>query len=608
MDVAIREVLLYLAAMIVVVPIFKWAGLGAVLGYLIAGALLGPSVSGLIGHSQAEAAHLAEFGVIMMLLLIGLELNPRKLWQMRGPIFGFGGLQVALTTAAFAAVVLVTGANWQMALAIGMVLSLSSTAIVLQSLAEKGHGTSLTGQSAFAVLLFQDIAVIPMLAVLPLLAQTSETGSGPDVMTAVKVVGAIGGLIVASRIVVRPIFRLIARLDIREILTAAALAIVFGATAIMQSAGLSPALGAFLAGVMLADTEFRHQIEADIEPFKGLLLGLFFISIGAGIDLSVPLQAPLTVAGSVLGLIAIKLLVVFFLARRSKMPPAHAWLLGVSLAQGGEFAFVLMQILTKHRLVNETQSQLLISTVAISMACAPLIISAAVRWPLFNRKDDSSEREPDVIPHHESDVLVLGIGRFGQVIVRILRSCGFSATVLDFDADQIKVMERFGIKTYFGDARRMDLLIAAGVERVKLVVIAVDDRDSALQILEQIRSLRATVPIYVRAFDRVHAYKLLNAGATDVVIETGASAAMLGADVLRSLGFPAWRAHRTATRFWGATRGSVRDLAAIYSKSDSSAFLREAQQRVVMLERLMEQDAQRGVGADREWESAPRSS
>jgi monovalent cation:proton antiporter-2 (CPA2) family protein len=607
----IGEVLIYLAAMIAVVPICKWLGLGAVLGYLLAGALLGPSISGLIAGSQADAAHLAEFGVIMMLFMIGLELNPKKLWQMRGPIFGLGGSQVLVTSVVFGALLLIAGwSDLRASAALGMILALSSTAVVLQCLHEKGHAHSVTGQNAFAVLLFQDIAVIPMLAVLPLMAISkpglqstveSSAAGGP-----LATILALGGLVFAGRFLVRPIFRLIARQELNELLTAAALMIVIGTTALMQRVGLSPALGAFLAGVLLADTEFRHQIEADLDPFKGLLLGLFFISIGAGIDLAVLVERPGTVMAGVLGLITVKLCVIWILTKLFKIGSEHGWLTAVSLSQGGEFAFVLLQMVSSQGIIDQPQSQLTSVVVALSMAIAPLMINLAIRYPLFVKQgSEKSSPSQENLPQ-DNQVLVLGIGRFGQVILRMLRANGFTATALDFDADQIRVMEKFGIKSYFGDARRMDLLVAAGIEQASAVVIAIDDKVSSEEILKEIRQRFAKMPVFVRAFDRVHAYRLLNDGATEVIIETGGSAALLGAEVLRSLGYAGWRAHRQASKFILHTQRSIRDLAAVFGRSDQKSFFREAQLKSATLQSVLADDSIKGAEPDREWESAPR--
>ncbi len=610
----ILQLIVYLVAMILIAPLSKKFGLGAVLGYLIAGVILGPSALGLIVDSQKDAGHLAEFGVIMMLLMIGLELRPRLLWQMRGPIFGLGGAQVVSTAVLFSAIAKLAGLPWQSALAVGMVLSVSSTAIVLQTLDERGFANSEAGKRAFAVLLFQDMAVIPMLALFPLLATSlSPVAEGalqavrPGWQQALLVTGAIAGLVISGRFLVRPAFRLLARMKLRETFTAMALLLVVGTTALMELVGLSPALGAFLAGVVLADSEYRHQIEADLEPFKGLLLGLFFISIGAGIDLALPVEKPLAVFGGVLCLVLMKALILMGLGRVMKMRSAECFLLGVSLAQGGEFAFVLLAYTTAGRLLTPEVAQLLTASVAISMALAPPLIAAAIKWglPLYARKGE--ERAPDTIDEKASKALVLGIGRFGQVIVRLLRSNGFATTALDYDPDQIEVMERFGIKGYFGDATRLELLRAAGIEKMRIVVVCIDDQDSALKIVKEVRAEYPRLKIFSRAFDRVHAYKLLHAGADHVSIETGWSATMLGTDILKSLGFSAWRAHRQGLIFGRYNERSVAELAPLFNQGDRGAFLQEARQKIDTLESILRAEAAKGgvEADDRAWASPP---
>lgn len=609
------QLLVYLFAMIIVAPLSKRFGLGAVLGYLVAGVLLGPHALGLIADSAKDASHLAEFGVIMMLFIIGLELNPRVLWRMRGPIFGLGGAQVTVTSLLFAAVALAAGLPWQSALAVGMVLSVSSTAIVMQSLAERGFAKAEAGERAFAVLLFQDMAVIPMLAIFPLLSSSLAPGAdlAPEAVSgwkkALLVAAAIGGLIVAGRFLVRPVFRALARMKLRETFTAMALLIVVGTTALMDTVGVSAALGAFLAGVLLADSEFRHQIEADIEPFKGLLLGLFFISIGAGIDLALPVARPFAVFGTVVCLVVLKAGILMGLGRVFRMNGESRFLLGASLAQGGEFAFVLLGYATTGSLLSDNNAQILTAAVAISMGLAPLLIAAAIRWglPLYAKKVE--EREPDKVDEQASRALVLGIGRFGQVVVRLLRANGFQTTALDYDAEQIEAMERFGIKGYFGDASRMDLLEAAGIGRLGILVVAIDDQEAAVNIVKEVREHFPSIKIFARAFDRVHGYKLYNAGADQCTIETGWSAVFLGTDILRALGFPAWRAHRQGIFFGRYNERTLREMAPKYGRIDRNAFVLEAREKIDTLETLLRAEQRRRGDdpGDRAWESGPRA-
>lgn len=605
-DVLIQAII-YLLAMIAVVPISKRLGLGAVLGYLISGALLGPSGAGLIDGGESGASHLSELGVIMMLFLIGIEVSPRLLWQMRGPLFGLGGLQVAGTTLIFGALAVATGSPVPTAWAIGMILSLSSTAIVLQTLAERGFSKSPAGERSFAILLFQDIAVIPMLAVFPLLAPGKAEAAGrPGWQQGLIVLGAIVLLIASGRYLVRPLFRQLARLNLRETFTAAALLLVLATTALMTRVGLSPALGAFLAGVVLADSEFRHQIEADLEPFKGLLLGLFFISVGSGIDLAIPVSRPFAVASIVSCLVVLKGALVFGLGKVFKMKTADAFLLGASLAQGGEFAFVLLGIAADQGILRGPNAQLLTSSVALSMAVAPLVIAAAIRFGLPLLQAKGAERSPDLVEDKDSAALVVGIGRFGQVIVRLLRANGFRTTVLDYDGEQVDVMSRFGFKTYFGDGARPEVLRAAGIEKVGILVLAIDDQDNAVKITESVRAEHPHVKIFARAFDRVHAYKLLNAGAQSAVIETGGSAVDLGSEVLHELGFSALRSYRQGAWFRRHNNRVIRELAPLYGNTERAVFVRESRQRSEMLETLLNQEAGRGrEHEDRGWDSGP---
>lgn len=600
------EIIFYLLAMIIVVPVSKKLGLGAVLGYLVAGIILGPSATSLIS-THDQAAHVAEFGVIMMLLMIGLELNPKLLWKMRGPIFGLGGVQVALTTAVFAGIAYASGVRWQGAVAIGMVLSVSSTAIVLQTLEERGFAKSIGGERAFAILLFQDIAVIPMLALFPLLGTgvAAAPAARPGWLQAVIVLGAVVLLIGTGRYAVRPAFRVLARMKLRETFTAMALLLVVGTTALMQMVGLSPALGAFVAGVVLADSEFRHQIEADLEPFKGLLLGLFFISIGAGIDLALPVTKPLAVFGTVACLVAVKGVLIVVIGRAFRIAWTHAVLLGASLAQGGEFAFVLLGHATSLGILPEETAHLLTAAVAISMALAPPLIALTIRYVLPRLTTRAAEREADHIEDRDAPVVCVGIGRFGQVVVRLLKANGIRATVLDYDAEQIEVMERFGIKSYFGDATRPDVLRAAGLERAKILVLALDDRESALKIAKQVKMDFPHLKLYARAFDRVHAYNLYNEGVDEALIETGWTAVRLGASVLRGMGFSSFRAHRQGMIFGKYNERSIRELAPVFKNEERAVFVAQSRQKLTMLETLLQNEAGlTQVDSDRAWDDA----
>lgn len=558
-----HDLLIYLAAMVVVVPLSKYAGLGSVVGYLLAGVLIGPEGFALLANAGSGTSELAEFGVIMMLLLIGLELNPRLLWKMRGPILGLGSIQVLATIALVAGVLGFLGTPWPTAVVIGMILSVSSTAISLQALQEQGYAKSVGGERALAVLLFQDMAVIPMLALLPFLgASGGDSAATSPWKKSLLVLGAVMLVVVAGRFLIRPLFQLISRTKLRETFTALALLIVAASAELMHLVGLSPALGAFLAGVVLADSEYRHQIEADIEPFKGLLLGLFFITIGAGIEFHAITAQPLVIAGWVAALVIGKSILLYALGRFSGLRAPESLLFGVALAQGGEFAFVL-SAQAGELLARET-AQALTASIAVSMALAPLLIKLTIQKGMSKLDCVKAEtRLPDTVDESEKDnpVLVVGIGRFGQTLVRFLRANGVLSTVLDIDSEQIEIMARFGIKSYFGDGSNIDLLRAAGLGRAKALVLAIDEPETAIKIVEVIRPHYPNLPLFSRVFDRVHAYRMLELGVTEISIETSGSALTLGVEVLKALGVRTERAEAKAQLFQVNNQRSIRDLA-----------------------------------------------
>ena len=599
-----HDLLVYLLSMVVVVPLSKRFGLGAVIGYLIAGAVVGPQCFALLQGSHESTSQIAEFGVIMMLLLIGLELNPSLLWKMRGPILGQGSLQVLGCTGLFMGASLCMGMPWQMALVIGMILSVSSTAIVLQTLQEHGYAKSAGGERVFSVLLFQDMAVIPMLALFPLLGAGAGDESGySGLVKALMVLGAVAAVIIAGRFLVRPLFKAISRMKLRETFTALALLIVVAAASLMHFVGLSPALGAFLAGVVLADSEFKHQIEADIEPFKGLLLGLFFITVGSSIQFSLLMNSPVTVALWVMALVGGKTLICYALGRWCKMRPPESLLFAVSLAQGGEFAFVL--ITQAGGLISPETAQILTASIALSMALAPLLIKLTIDQGMSRLECvTSEERLPDTVLESEKDnpVLVVGIGRFGQTLIRFLRANGIPSTVLDIDSEQIEIMARFGIKSYFGDGSNPDLLRAAGLERAKVLVLAIDEPETAIKIVETLRPQYPELPIFSRAYDRIHAYKLLELGVKEIVIETSGSAVALGTDVLMALGMQRERAMSKGQLFDVNNRRSIRHLAKQFKEKDLEAFIQASKVSSDQLEAMFQSDPDELlVGASSDW-------
>ncbi len=590
---------IYLAAAVISVPLAKRLGLGSVLGYLLAGIVIGPFGFALVGTADGDIMHVAEFGVVMMLFVIGLELRPALLWQMRGPIIGLGGGQVVGTAVVVALIAIWLGVSWQVAVAIGCIIAMSSTAIVLQLLNEKNLMKTAGGKASFAVLLFQDIAVIPILALLPLLATFAPVGGAhhsgnaitelPAWQYALVVLAAVAAVIVAGRYLLGPFFRYIAATHLREMFTVTALLLVVGIALLMQNVGLSPALGAFLAGVVLADSEYRHQLEADIEPFKGLLLGLFFISVGAGIDFALIVGRPTTVALLVGGVLVAKFAVLLAVSRYSRLEPTQRYLFAFALAQGGEFAFVLCAFATQNGVLTTDIANLLIATVALTMAAAPIMMMLNERLVQTRFATVLPEREPDEIDERDNPVIVAGVGRFGHIVARLLRMNGFGTTVLDYDADQVETLGRFGIKSYYGDATRLDLLRTAGIERAQLLVVAIDHEEQALRIVDLVKENYPQLRILARATTRQHAYEFLRRGVENVYRETFGSAVDLSVDALRTLGLPEQRAQRAAQIFREHENISVREMAQIDTK-DMAGYVSMARVHISNLENALQSD------------------
>jgi CPA2 family monovalent cation:H+ antiporter-2 len=597
MDTFLFQATIFLAAAVIAVPIAARLGLGSVLGYLAAGVLIGP-VLGLVGGGEAvELQHFAEFGVVMMLFLIGLELDPRALWNMRHKLLGLGGLQIGVTGGLVAAGALALGQTWQTSLAIGMIFALSSTAIVLQTLSEKGLMRTPGGRSTFSVLLTQDIAVIPMLALMPLLAMApgtlpggdahagAETGGhgtahgsaaaeGPahQAMSLVDGLPAWGVTLLTLGIVVaivlfgnyaaRPVFRYIHTARLREMFTALALLIVVGIAFLMLLVGLSPALGAFLAGVVLANSEFRHELEADIEPFKGLLLGLFFITVGAGINFALLFAEPLTIVGLTLAMMALKGAVLFGLAVLFRLRGRNRWLFTLGLAQAGEFGFVLISFALQRSVLEPALGQKLLLIVALSMLITPLLFIAYDR--LARRMVDKVEpRKADEIDE-TGTVIIAGVGRFGQIVNRLVQSVGHSTVVMDNDPDTIELMRRFGFKGFFGDPTRPELLYAAGLRTADVLVVALDDRAAATRLVAYARRERPKLHIVARAHDRSHTYELYQAGADDIVRELFDSSLRAGRYVLEKIGMTEYEAAVAERTFYQHDRYAVRELAKLW--------------------------------------------
>ena len=593
-DSVLAQALIYLAAAVVFVPIAKRLGLGAVLGYLIGGVIIGPHVFGFVGHEGHHVMHFAEFGVVMMLFIVGLELRPALLWQMRRPIFGLGGLQVAVCAGALCLAGLGFGLAWKSALGVGLTLAGSSTAIVLSTLTERGMIKTQGGQSAFSVLLMQDISVVPILAAMPALgvAVATQIGDAPAAagrpawLSALLVLGAVVGVVASGRFIIRPLFQFLAAAKLRESFTAAALLIVVGIAFLMGQVGLPTTLGTFLAGVVLADSEYRHELETDIEPFKGLLLGLFFISVGAQIDFSLIAEKPLLIAGIVLGTMAIKFIVLFVLGHLFKLDRPARWLFSLSLAQIGEFAFVLLGVgVTAHVFSEEVRGPLVAAT-ALSMVLTPPIFILLERVILPRVADKGVERKQDEIHDDHAPVVIAGYGRFGQMVGRVLRANRINVTILDLDPEMVDVISRLGIKVYYGDASRMDLLTAAGLAHAKLFVLAVDGKEEATKIAEAVRHNFPDVPILARARDRQHYWDLRSLGVHKVFRETFAAAWETSIEALKVLGYRAHTAHRIARRWRDHEEQVLEELGSLWG-TDRKEYFNRVKQGMEEAERLM---------------------
>ncbi|SPF78413.1 monovalent cation:proton antiporter-2 (CPA2) family protein [Pseudoprimorskyibacter insulae] len=598
----------YLMAAVIAVPIASRLGLGSVLGYLLAGIVIGPAL-GLVSHTT-DLQHFAEFGVVMMLFIIGLELEPRALWDMRHKLLGLGGLQIVVTTVLVMFAAMALGYVWQTSLAVGFIFALSSTAIVLQTLSEKGLMQTSGGRSAFSVLLTQDIAVIPILVLLPLLAVAQGPTLAADgsiqrnlpeadshaTMSLVEglpgwgvtlvTLGAIAAIILAGIYLSRPIFRYIHAAHLREMYTALALLIVLGIGFLMLLVGLSPALGTFLAGVVLANSEFRHELESDIEPFKGLLLGLFFITVGAGIDFNVLLRSPAEIIGLAVGVILLKSAVLYGLGRAFGLRRRDQWLFTLGLAQAGEFGFVLISFSLQLHVLPTPLAEKLLLVVALSMLITPLLF-ILYDWLSKRMKDTSEDKTPDEIDE-QGPVIIAGIGRFGQIVNRMVRSAGFKTVVLDHDLRTIQLMRRFGVKGFFGDPTRPELLHAAGLETARVLVIALDNPAAATKLCGYARRLRPDLHIIVRARDRQHVYQLYKVGADDIVRELFDSSLRAGRYVLENIGLSEWEAAQAEKTFFHHDRYAVRELAKVWDPNRATGENDAYVARTIELEKELE--------------------
>jgi len=543
---------IYLSAAVIAVPLSKAIGLGSIIGYLTAGIAIGPWGLGLVTNVE-DILHFAEFGVVLMLFLVGLELEPKRLWSLRRPIFGWGSAQVLGCALLLAAVAMLLGVDWRTSLVAGLGLALSSTAIALQVMGERNLMRTGSGQSAFSILLFQDVAAIPILALLPLLgaAYASNEPAAPvnAAQDALKIVAVIASIVLGGRLLLRPLFRWIARSNTPEIFTAAALLLVVGIAALMQLVGLSMALGAFLAGVLLAESEYRRELETDIEPFKGLLLGLFFIAVGMSIDFGVLWQSPGLMAAIVVGFLVVKGLVIWGLARMMDQPFQERPVFTLLLAQGGEFAFVVFQAAAGAHVFSAQTASLLIGAVAVSMLVSPLILVAVDRWLLPRYAHCGVPQLAEISEQQEAPIVVAGFGRYGQIVARTLLAQGIPCTVLDHDAEMIEAARSFGYRVFYGDATRLDLLRTAGAANARILVLAVDDVDQSLEIVDLVQAHFPHLRIVARAHDVTHWNKLRDRGIMKVEREMFESSLLSARSVLEMLGRSAEEALQITTRF-----------------------------------------------------------
>ncbi|MCG6951094.1 MAG: monovalent cation:proton antiporter-2 (CPA2) family protein [Betaproteobacteria bacterium] len=588
----LEQALIYLAAGVVFVPVFRRLGLGAVLGYLVAGVAIGPWGLRLVAAPEA-ILHFAEFGVVLLLFLVGLELNPQRLWQMRKSIFGMGLAQMVATGGAVFALALALGQPSVVAVVAGMAFAMSSTAIGLATLEEKGLLATPGGQASFSVLLFQDMAVIPMVIVLGLMTGAQGDATGFQWMTALRAVLAIAAIIVAGRFLMRPLMRWVANTGLREVFVAFSLLLIIGIALLMNALGLSMALGAFLAGVLLADSEYRHELELDIEPFKGLLLGLFFIAVGMSIDLGLFARAPLLVLGLAAGVVLLKVALLYPVAKTfGYCGRADALLFALALSQIGEFAFVLLG--SAQQLLPRQSFDVMTAAVAVSMLSTPLLMLVYQRV-LAARIDAAAPREADAI-EEQQPVIIAGFGRFGQVVARVLQGLGVGTTVVDHDPNQIELVRSFGNKAYYGDARRADLLAAAGAGAAKLLIVAVDDAEAAFEIAQRARERYPALPVIARARSRSDAFEYVALG-VPALRETFGSALDAAEAALIQLGWGALAARRVVRRFrrhdedmllrQAPHRGEVKKLIALtqQGREDLMQLLRSESRERVQRER-----------------------
>ncbi len=610
------QALIYLTAAIICVPIAKRLGMGSVLGYLLAGIAIGPFALGFIGQEGQDIMHFAEFGVVMMLFLIGLELEPSHLWRMRHQIIGMGGLQVIATATCIFGGLILLNFNWKTALAAGLALAMSSTAIVMQSLKERGLGDTQAGKGSFAVLLFQDIAVIPILALLPLLAVTQGqaiTGQNqtiiaglPGWLQTAAVLGAMGSVFVGGRYIIVPLLRLAAGTHLREILTAAALLIVIATAFLMQLVGLSPALGTFMAGVVLANSEFRHELESDIEPFKGLLLGLFFIAVGASINFKLLIEGPFEIISMVFAVIAVKTIILIGTGKLFKISFDQNLIFALGLSQIGEFAFVLFSFMHQLHILPDHLADRMMAVTALSMTITPLLLFINERFilPRFGTRE-AETREADVIDVRHP-AIIAGFGDFGSTIGRFLRANGVEATILDNDSDRVDLLRKMGFKVFYGDATRLDILKSAGAQEARILIIAVGDSFTHFDLIEKVRKHYPHLDVMARVKDRHEAYEMIEMGIRGIYRESIDASVRLGVDALVKLGYRRYAATRAGQNFIKYDEAALLKLAPHHH--DEKSYIYNAREQITLQEKLLTNDREvNPVSNDHAWDSELRS-
>ena len=587
----LAQIAIFLAAAVIAVPIFRYFKLGSVLGYLAAGIIIGPACLGLISRVDATE-HIADFGIVLLMFVIGLELQPSRLWVMRKSIFGLGLAQVLVTTLGLgSAAYFGFEQTWQSALIIGFGLSMSSTALVLQLLAERGQLNSQYGRSAFSILLFQDVAVLPALALIPLLGVATAKTAGPGGWLAIKFVAVLGTAVVGGRYVLRPMLRIVAATRVTEAFTAAGLLVVIGTALLVSQVGLSLPLGAFLAGVLLADSEFRHELEADIEPFKGLLLGLFFITVGMSANMAMVREKPLTLLGLTLAFMLVKVAVLRGIGRLNGLPNATGRGLALSLPSGGEFAFVLFGLAATLGIMDTQVAELLVLAVTGSMILSPLLLTI---HDALSQKKEADSGPFDTPEELYPKVIIAGFGRFGQIVGRILSAKRISFTALEANQTQVDFLRRFGNQVFYGDASRLEMLRAAHAENAEVFVLAIDDVEASVRTAELIRKHFPHLKIFARARNRQHAFRLMDLDVRFAIRETLGSSLEMSGKVLETLGLSKSNALETVRRFRAHDEATLAKQLAV--KDDESKFLQTTRESAEQLRHLFESDAVRSDG------------